>query len=248
VEFALNNAPSASTGVTPFYANYGFHPRTPSSTDFAPHSQSAADLHQSLLALHEYIHTQLQKATTCQAKYANEDRKEVEFEEGDFVLLSTENLAIRRPSAKLNYRYVGPFRVVMKNSPVSYRLDLPDSMARLHPVFHVSLLELYRNPSSGVPVPRGSAPPAPVLLEDEEEWEVEMILDMRGGGRSVEYLVRWVGYPLSASTWEPLANLAHCKEALKEFHNRRTRVNAPKVAKPHHKLRPYKLRAAGTSA
>ena len=127
----------------------------------------------------------------------------------------------------------------MKNSPVSYQLDLPDSMARLHPVFHVSLLELYRDPSSGVPVPRSSAPPAPVLLEDEEEWEVETILDMHGGSRNVEYLVRWVGYPLSASTWEPMANLGHCKEALKEFHNRRAHVKAPKVTHPHCKLHPY---------
>jgi hypothetical protein len=147
-------------------------------------------------------------------KYANEDHKEVEFEEGDFVppQLST---GLSDETLCCYYRYVGPFRVAMKNSPVSYRLDLPDSMAQLHPVFHVSLLELYRDPSSGVPGPRGSVPPAPILLEDEEEWEVEMILDMRGGGHNVEYLVRWVGYPLSASTWEPLANLAPARVAPK---------------------------------
>ena len=58
------------------------------------HSQLALDLHQSLLTLHEYMRTQLKKVTACQAKYADEDRKEVEFEEGDFVLLSTEHLAI----------------------------------------------------------------------------------------------------------------------------------------------------------
>ena len=67
----------------------------PSSPDFAPHSQLAADLHQSLLTLHEYMHAQLKKATAHQANYANEDCKEVEFEEGDFILLSTEHLVIR---------------------------------------------------------------------------------------------------------------------------------------------------------
>ena len=87
-------------------------------------------------------------------------------------------------------------------------------------------------------MPRNAASPVPILLDEEEEWEVEMILDARGGGRNIEYLVRWVGYPLSASTWEPMANLAHCKEALTEFNTRRTRVNTPKVALHHRKPRP----------
>ena len=66
-------------------------------------------------------------------------------------------------------------------------------------------------------MPHNAAPPVPILLDEEEEWEVKMIFNAHGGGCNIEYIVWWVGYPLSASTWEPLANLAHCKEALTEF-------------------------------
>ena len=84
-------------------------------------------------------------------------------------------------------------------------------------------------------MPHNAATPVPILLDEEEEWEVEMILNACGFSRNIEYLVRWVGYPLSASTWEPMANLAHCKEALTEFNAQQTHVNTPKVASPHHK-------------
>ena len=41
---------------------------------------------------------------------------------------------------KLNPRYVGPFEVVERIGPVAYRLRLPESLAQVHEVFHVSTL------------------------------------------------------------------------------------------------------------
>lgn len=51
------------------------------------------------------------------------------------------------------------------------------------------------------------------------EYEVELILDKRGKSRTgpAEYLVKWKGYHVKESTWEPAANLTHCPQALAQF-------------------------------
>jgi hypothetical protein len=41
--------------------------------------------------------------------------------------------------AKLSPRFVGPFEIVERKRPVAYRLALPDSLRRMHDVFHVSV-------------------------------------------------------------------------------------------------------------
>jgi hypothetical protein len=42
---------------------------------------------------------------------------------------------------------------------------------------------------------------------DESNYEVERILERRTRNGKLEYRVKWSGYPLSQSTWEPLSNL-----------------------------------------
>ena len=71
------------------------------------------------------------------------DKKRVEgltLKEGNKVYLRRKNLKTTRPSEKLDYTKLGPFRILKKKSDVNYDLDLPKKM-RIHPTFHISLLE-----------------------------------------------------------------------------------------------------------
>ena len=91
------------------------------------------------------------------------------------------------------------------------RLRLPESV-RLHPVFHVSLLE----PAANDPYPgQLQPPPPPVEVDGEEEWLVDDILDARIRYRNLQYLVKWTGYDQPA--WEDATNV-NGLQAVDNFH------------------------------
>ena len=84
-------------------------------------------------------------------------------------------------------------------SPVNYRLELPTQWS-IHPVFHIDLLTPYRETiTHGAKYLR----PPPDLVDNEEEYEVEKILDSRLFGRRkrLQYFVKWAGYPDSENMW-----------------------------------------------
>ena len=76
-------------------------------------------------------------------EFENRGRQEVSMSVGDKVFLNTRNLSkihFKRSEEKFHERFCGPFRISEEVSKYTYRLELPKSMSRLHPVFHVSLL------------------------------------------------------------------------------------------------------------
>jgi hypothetical protein len=71
---------------------------------------------------------------------------------------------------KLSAKFVGPFAVLKRVGKVAYRLELPPSL-KIHNVFHVSVLRRYNGSKL--------APPDPISVEEQEEFEVEEILQHR---------------------------------------------------------------------
>ncbi|WMV09251.1 hypothetical protein MTR67_002636, partial [Solanum verrucosum] len=45
------------------------------------------------------------------------------------------------PKGKLSPRYVGPYQILKCIGKVAYELDLPNELAPVHPIFHVSMLK-----------------------------------------------------------------------------------------------------------
>ena len=103
----------------------------------------------------------------------------------------------------------------------AYKLDLPPHM-KIHPMFHVSQLKLYRKPEYKR---RKYSKRDPIVTPDgTEEYEVEEVVNhwkrRRGRTTKIAYLIFWKGYPAHEVTWEPEENLVNAPEKLVENYKR----------------------------
>lgn len=170
----------------------------------------------------------LEHAQTQNQKWYDGKRTSRSFAVGEQVLLRAKNITTRRPSKKFDARYLGPFTVNARVGKLAYRLGLPPAMSRLHPVFNVTLLEPWNTPTAESNFRPGNIQ-IPNNIATGDRYEVEGIMDQRHTqARGQEYLVKWLGWPIEDSTWEPTANLDHCEEILGEYlTNPTTRSRAP---------------------
>ena len=107
----------------------------------------------------------------------------------------------------------GPFEIEEVLGPVTYQLKLPETW-KIHKVFHATLLHPYKeNEVYGENYPR----PLPDVEDGEEVYEVEQILKHRRRGRGYEYLVKWVGYPITEALWKPKSSFTGSAEILQEY-------------------------------
>ena len=84
------------------------------------------------------IRKRLLEAQSRQKSYADNRRRELRFEEGDFVYLKVSPMrGVKRfqMKGKLAPRFVGPYPVISRVGPAAYRLELPESMSDIHNVF-----------------------------------------------------------------------------------------------------------------
>ena len=105
-------------------------------------------------------------------------------------------------------------------SPLSYQLTLPHQW-RIHPVFHVDLLTPYKETEFHG---RNYTYPPPDLVEGEEQYEVERVLDSRtfGRRRTKQYLVKWKGYPHSNNQWVDKKDM-NAERAIREYEEDKSR-------------------------
>jgi hypothetical protein len=224
-EFQYNNHVHSSTQQTPFMLDTGRHPRM----GFEPHQQpsrleAVADFQQRMADALTEARAALVKAKDDMARYYDRRRTPAPtFKPGDRVFLDASDISTTRPSRKLSHRNLGPFIVEKQISPNAYRLKLPHSMSRLHPVFNVIKL----TPAVEDPIPgrRAQPPPPPVVVSGGEEYVVEKILDSRLRRGKLQFKVRWKGYGVEEDSWESSADV-HADALVKEFY--RTTPGAPR--------------------
>jgi hypothetical protein len=193
-QFAHNNWPSDTTRKSPFFLLMGYNPRADWISAPSPLPQVTMRLEQ----LKQARDTAQQLMIKAQQSWVKH-RDTPKYKEGDQVWLEGRNLRLSQPTAKFAPRRHGPFKVIKVLSPVSYQLDLPTQWS-IHPMFHIDLLTPYRETITHGP---NYNRPVPDLVDGEEEYSVEKILDSRkfGRRRRLQYLVKWEGYPDSDNMW-----------------------------------------------
>nr|AAL78107.1 Putative polyprotein [Oryza sativa]AAM47295.1 Putative polyprotein [Oryza sativa Japonica Group]AAP52470.1 retrotransposon protein, putative, Ty3-gypsy subclass [Oryza sativa Japonica Group] len=144
-EFSYNNSYQASLQMAPFEALYGRKCRTPLFWDQTGERQLFGT---EVLAEAEekvrIIRERLRIAQSRQKSYADNRRRELTFEAGDYVYLRVTPLrGVHRfqTKGKLAPRFVGPYKILERRGEVAYQLELPSNMIGIHDVFHVSQLK-----------------------------------------------------------------------------------------------------------
>jgi hypothetical protein len=143
-EFSYNNSYQASIKMSPFEALYGRKCQTPlmwsnvgENTLEGPAFVKEAEEKVAL------IRKRLLEAQSRQKIYADNRRRELRFEEGDFIYLKVSPMRVVKRfqvKGKLAPRFVGPYPIIGRVGLAAYRLELPESMSDIQDVFHMSQL------------------------------------------------------------------------------------------------------------
>ncbi|GJV04619.1 putative reverse transcriptase domain-containing protein [Tanacetum coccineum] len=145
LRFSYNNSYHASIKAAPYEALYGRKCRSPMCWAEVGEAQlTGPELIQETTEKVVLIKQRMQAAQDRQKSYADQKRKPMEFEVGDRVMLKVlpwKGVVRFGKRGKLNPRYVRPFRVLAKVGKVSYKLELPQELSRVHHTFHVSNLK-----------------------------------------------------------------------------------------------------------
>jgi len=149
-EFCCNNTVHTTTKQTPFFAAYHQHLennfKDPRDNGTESNNPEAVKTVEDLDAMREAMRENMKAAQTRMAKCYNQKvpNKEPQFKVGDWVMINAKNITTKRPSKRLDYKLRGKFEIEKLCGTNAYRLKLPRLFGKIHPVFHVSLVEPYR--------------------------------------------------------------------------------------------------------
>jgi hypothetical protein len=207
MEFAYNNSYHSSIGMAPYEALYGRQCRTPLCWNEVGEKEFAGP--EIIFKTNEnvkIIRDRLKAAQSRQKSYADNRRRDLEFQVGDqvFLKLSPWKGVVRfGKRGKLSPRYIGPYEITERVGPVAYRLRLPPELSRIHDVFHVSMLRKY------VADPSHILQEQPISLKKDLTYEEEpvQLLDRREQvlrNKTISLVkVLWRSQQVEEATWEP---------------------------------------------
>ena len=163
-EFAYNNQAHEGTKESPFYLEYGRHPRSGPSLVKEAKKEDLNDIMRRRQEAQEQAKAALVLAAERMKWYYDKGVQNIPFKVGDKVLLNLKEY--QTTERALQPRYEGPFEIIEKITPVTFKLKLPVKFRAIHPVFHANLLTPYRENDIHRP---NYTYLAPEVIRDNEE-------------------------------------------------------------------------------
>ncbi|KAB2626006.1 S ribonuclease [Pyrus ussuriensis x Pyrus communis] len=206
MEFAYNNSFHSSIGMAPFEALYGRACRTPLCwSEVGERVLVGPEIVEETTQNVQVIKSNLKAAQDRQKSLADRRATDRTYEVGDWVFLKLSpwrGVVRFGKKGKLSPRYIGPYAVTERVGEVAYRLELPPELARVHNVFHVSMLRHY------VADPSHVIPPQPLEINPDLTYDEEpvTILDWKEKvlrNKTVNLVkVLWRNHSVEEATWE----------------------------------------------
>ena len=142
VKFAYNNTPSATTSVSPFFADKRYHPNITVHPECNITSSWACDF---AVNLDELQSTLKAKISVAQQHYQKSTdawySPTSNFKVGKKVFIKIKFFQTTCSSKKLSKKYLGPYKIIAQPGTLSFTLCLSESIHSVYSVFHVSMLE-----------------------------------------------------------------------------------------------------------
>ena len=206
VEFSYNNSFQASIGMAPFEGLYGRRCRSPGCwDDVGERKLLGPELVQLTVEKIALIKERLKTVERRQKSYANNRRRDLEFEVGDHVFLKVSLMkSVMRfgRKGKLGPRFVGSFEILERVGTLAYKVALPLGLSKIHNVFHVSTLRKYVFDASHVM----ELEPFQIskdLTYEEMPVQIVNVMDKVLRHAVVKLVkVQWSNHSIQEATWE----------------------------------------------
>jgi len=205
VLFAYNTRVHSTTDVSPYSYVFGRDPPAfvsaitdPAITLASPGGGESDSLDQRAAELRQLVESTRPTANERIAAASLQQRQASDARQSGAIDSLTDNTALAPGQTvwvrigghlvgKLSSRYAGPYTVVRRNQSGLYVL-LSASGVQLSRAVRRDRIKVQRTSS---------------VVDDTSVFRVETILTHRLGASGTEFLVKWVGYPVSDNSWEP---------------------------------------------
>ena len=185
----MNNNRLKSTNISPNEVCFGFNIRDILNALTVPNLPQE-DLHRLRTIKRAEAEESIAFANVFAKRRYDATHTRMNFKKGDSVFITlSRGYFISEINSKLHQQRAGPFKIIAKVGPLSYRLDLPDNM-RVHPVFTIAQLEPARVEDPYGRVFNKKPPPIEENKNRYYDAEVEAIVDKRVSRRKTQYLVK----------------------------------------------------------
>ncbi len=197
IKFVDNNILFSVIFLTLFFMNKNFHSRMSFNSDIIEYESTCERLQidrvknifEQMNKTLIFAHEALIKTRKQMMNQVNKHRKKINYKIESKMFLNKRNIVTTRLFKKLNDKMLDSFQIIDLVDSF-YKLKLLETM-RIHNVFHSELLRLVVNDSLS---DQKNESLKSIVMNDEDEWEIDDILNSWRYRRRLQYQVKWKSY------------------------------------------------------
>ncbi len=227
IEFVDNNVLSSVIFLTLFFMNKNFHSRMSFDFDIIEYESirerlqivRVKDIFDHMNKTLIFAREALIKTRERMMKQANKHRKKINYKMESKMFLNERNIVTARLFKKLDDKMLDSFKIT-DSVDFFYKLKLSDTM-RIHDVFHSELLRSVVDDS--LPDQKNELSKS-IVINDENEWEIDDILNFRRYRRRLQYRVKWKSYDNDLNWYNADGDeFMNAQERIDDFHTKYSR-------------------------